>query len=53
MFVSCSDDPQTLIEKANAALKEASYAATLKFNFETNSGILDYLKNKEIILNQF
>ena len=29
------------------------YSYKLKFNFETNSGILDYLKNKEIILNQF
>lgn len=37
MFVSCSDDPQALIEKANAALNEVPYAATLKFNFETNN----------------
>ena len=36
MFVSCGDDPQTLVEKANAALKEGPYAATLKFNFETD-----------------
>ncbi len=37
MFVSCGDDPQTLIEKADAALKEGPYAATLKFNFETDN----------------
>ncbi|MBR4292449.1 MAG: hypothetical protein IKT54_02430 [Clostridia bacterium] len=37
MFVSCGDNPQTLIEKADAALKEGPYAATLKFNFETDN----------------
>lgn len=29
------------------------YSYKLKFNFKTNSGILDYLKDKEITLNKF
>ena len=37
MFVSCGDDPQTLIEKADAALKEGPYAATFKFNIEADN----------------